>query len=504
MKKSILISIIGLGLTATSCDSYLDINQDPNSPAAENVTSSMLFPTTEMNLATSYGNTLRIQGGYLAQHYSQEFGTSNYLAYSRFNMSGTSSGRVYNDLNVRVIKNASLIVEKAKAAEDWGALLAATVMRAFAYQALVDCYGEVPYTESMDATNVSPKYDEGKDIYAGILAELDEALSHVKGTEAMPTNFLFPGKKADTWVKFANSLKLRLLMRESGTVDVQAQLDKLVADDNFITSDVAYQGCWKNESGQMNPFYAEEFSTAWGSTQINVILNIALQATMQQVNADGDIVYEDPRLAAWFNKNSSGNFTGGVSGTNFSTAAETYPLAYWCRPVASFDMPVYLMTMSEVKFFLAEYYAKKGNSAAAEAAYKEAVSASFATAGVSGADENLAKYPYNQNNYKQVIGLAKWIALSGVNNFEAFCELRRLKYPTFGTVTGEDLFNETKADYHPELYVPGTLYTPITVNNQVGANKLLQRFAYPENSTSRNSKSPEFKGYTTPIFWAEN
>jgi len=172
--------------------------------------------------------------------------------------------------------------------------------------------------------------------------------------------------------------------------------------------------------------------------------------------------------------------------------------------VASFDMPVYLMTMSEVKFFLAEYYAKKGNSAAAEAAYKEAVNASFATAGVDGAAENLAKYPYNQNNYKQVIGLAKWIALSGVNNFEAFCELRRLKYPTFGTVTGEDLFNETKADYHPELYVPGTLYTPITVNNQVGANKLLQRFAYPENSTSRNSKSPEFKGYTTPIFWAEN
>ena len=503
MKKTLILSTIVMGLAATSCDSYLDINQDPNSPAEENVTSNMLFPTVEMNLATAYGNTLRIQGGYLAQHYSQEFGTSNYLAYSRFNMSGTSSSNVYNNLNVRVIKNATLIVEKAKASGDWGALLAASVMRAFAYQTLVDCYGEVPYTEAMNAANVSPKYDQGADVYAGILAEIDEALSHVVGNEAVPTNMLFPGMNVSAWIQFANSLKLRILTRESAAVDVQQQLDALVAEDNFITADVAYANCWSNESGQMNPFYAEEFSTAWGSTQINVILNLALKATMQVTNSDGDVTYQDPRLGAWFLTNSSGEYTGGVSGTNFSTAADSYPLAYWCRPVASYNMPVYLITVAEVKFFLAEYYAKKGNSSAAATAYAEAVEASFATAGVDGAAENIAQYPYDQNNYRQVLGIAKWVALAGVNNFEAYCELRRLDYPAFGDVSGDQLYNETTTTYQPGQYEPGTLYTPINVNNEVGAKKLVERYAYPENSTSRNNNSPTFKGYTTPIFWGE-
>ena len=56
MKKLAIISAIILGLGTTSCDSYLDINQDPNSPAEKDVTSSMLLPAAEMNLADSYGN----------------------------------------------------------------------------------------------------------------------------------------------------------------------------------------------------------------------------------------------------------------------------------------------------------------------------------------------------------------------------------------------------------------------------------------------------------------
>ena len=63
MKKRIyLLTLIILGIT--SCDKYLDINKDPNSPSEENVTPSMIFPGIEMNLAASYGDFLRIVGGY--------------------------------------------------------------------------------------------------------------------------------------------------------------------------------------------------------------------------------------------------------------------------------------------------------------------------------------------------------------------------------------------------------------------------------------------------------
>ena len=72
MKKILLICTAVLGLGLSSCDSYLDINQDPNSPTEENITSDMLMPAVEMNIAASYGNFLRIVGGYYTQHYAQD------------------------------------------------------------------------------------------------------------------------------------------------------------------------------------------------------------------------------------------------------------------------------------------------------------------------------------------------------------------------------------------------------------------------------------------------
>ena len=79
MKKFAFIFTIALGMLTTSCDSYLDINQDPNSPAEANMTTDIMFPAAEMNLASTYGDFYRITGGYFAQYYSHAFGTSNYV-----------------------------------------------------------------------------------------------------------------------------------------------------------------------------------------------------------------------------------------------------------------------------------------------------------------------------------------------------------------------------------------------------------------------------------------
>ncbi len=503
MKKFAFITTIALGLLTTSCDSYLDINQDPNSPAEANMTTDIMFPAAEMNLASTYGDFYRITGGYFAQYYSHAFGTSNYVDYSQFKMSATRSSTDYTQLNQRSLKNLNTICQLAENDEEWGTFLAAKTLKAFIYQMMVDAYGEVPYSEAFDASNATPKYDQGADIYAGVLAELDEALSKASAGDKVATNFLLPGKTAGAWIQLANAVKLKMLTRESGVADVNSQIAALVSANNFPEGDVAWEGCWSNESGSLSPFYAEEFSTAWGSTQINVVANIAIVGTMQQKNAEGDVVFEDGRLAAFFEPNSSGVYTGGISGSNFSTS-DSYKSGYWCRPVASYDMPVYLITRSEVEFFIAEYYAKAGNAAQAKAHYEAAIEASFATAGVAGAAETIAKFPYDQANYKKCIGVSKWIALAGVNTFEGWCEARRLDFPAFGSVQGTQMYNEqSDASYHPELYVPGTFYTPIKVEDKLGANKLLERWPYPESSSARNSNSPEFPGYATPVFWGK-
>jgi hypothetical protein len=352
----------------------------------------------------------------------------------------------------------------------------------------------VPYTEALDVSNPTPHYDDGATIYAGILSELDEALSKVKPSDRVCTNLLLPGETADPWIKFANALKLKIYSRMGGS---DAQIGAIISENNLPTSDIAFKGCWTTESGHISPFYAEEFATNWGSTQINVVANVAIIGTMQQSG------YTDGRLTKFFNPNSDGQYVGGISGSNFSTS-KAYKSTYWCRPVASYDMPVYMITEAETEFFIAEYYARTGNAAQAENHYEAAVEASFATAKATGADDFLRVFPYEQSNYKKSIGIAKWIAMAGVNPFEGYCELRRLKYPTFGEVKGSDMYNETDdSSYQPDKYKVGTLYTPIKVFGPVGDNQLLQRWPYAESSSARNSNAPSFPGYTVPIFWAQ-
>lgn len=495
MKKILLTGVLALSLSLGACDSYLDINESPNSPAVGNLTPDLIFPGAEMAFANSYGDYLRITGGYFSQHYSQFFGTSNYMDYSQFMQSAVRSSSTFSNLTTRTLQNLSTVISLAKESESYGTVLAATVIRAATYQSFVDCYGEIPYSEALDINNISPKYDDGKDIYAGIIAELDEAISNVNGLEAVCTNFLLPGARASEWVKVANAIKLRILMRESNAVNVQSELAALVADNNFPSGDIAWENCWKNESGQANPFYQEEFATYFGSTQQNAILNLALLATMNSA--------DDARLKAFFNPNiEKAEYTGGVSGTNFSTTA-SYKANYWCRPNMTYDAPVYFITRSEVEFFLAEYEARYGSASAAEQHYKAAIEASFASAGVSGVETVLNAYPWDSANWQRCIGIQKWVALSGTNNFEAWCELRRLKYPAFGTVTGTDLYNEVTDAYNPSLLVPGTLYTPIKLNGTLSPNTVLQRWPYPESSANRNSNTPDYKGDGTPVFWAQ-
>lgn len=492
MKKILLISTFALGLGFTSCDSFMDINENPNSPAEGQLDAGMMLPAAEMNIASSYGDYLRTVGGYYAEIYAHLNGTSNYVDYSQFSQSATRCSSTYSQLYQRSLNTLKTVMKKAEASEEWGTYLAATTLRAFTYQVLVDCWGETPYTEALSEEFTSPKYDDGLTIYQGILAELDEALAKVSDDDVVCTSFLLPNKFAGSWVRVANALKLRMLMRMSGVQDVKSQLAALVQANKFPTEDVAFEGCWSDESDKRSPFYGSEFSPG---VQNNVAANLALVGTMQTED------YTDPRLSAYFTANKDGKYIGSVSGTNYPSSSS---LTSWCRPVASYNMPVVLISEAETWFFLAEYYARYGSSTDAEQAYNKAIEVSFANAGVEGSEDYLATYPYEQGRYAEVIGVAKWVHLSGVNPFEAWCELRRLDYPAFSNQTGEDFYTVgDDGSFNTSSYLPGTLYTPIQVFGQVGAKKLLERFPYAESSSARNENVPDFPGYTTPVFWGK-
>lgn len=492
MKKLLFISTLVLGLGVTSCDSFLDINENPNSPAESALDAGMLMPAAEMNLAVGYGDYLRITGGYFSEIYAHLFGTGNYIDYSQFSQSATRCSSTYSQFYQRVLNTLKTITEKATAKEDWGTCLAAATLRAFTLQAIVDCWGEAPYSEALIESILSPKYDDGLTIYEGILAELDAALDKANEMDDVCTNFLYPNQTAGSWIKFANAVKLRILMRMSNVKDVKNELTALIQADKFPTSDVQFAGCWSEDSNKRNPFYMEEFQEG---VQNNICANLTIIGTMQTSD------YTDPRLAAYFMPNGAGKYVGGLSGTKYPGASS---LNDWCRPVASAKMPLVLYTVAETEFFKSEYYARYGSASDAATHYAAAIAASFASAGVEGADEYLAVYPFDASNYKKTLGIAKWVHLSGVNTFEAWCELRRLRYPAFGSKQGDDFYpGEKESSFDTSSYEPGTLYTPIHVFAQVGANKILERFPYAESSSSRNENVPEFPGYTAPVFWAK-
>ena len=111
----VLFSALILGLNG--CKDYMDINYDPNSPSDENLTSDMILPAAEMNIATTYSSTLHIYGAYNVEYYAQQFGTPNYIPYSQFQVSETNGNAVYTQLFQRALGNLSLVKKKAEAAE---------------------------------------------------------------------------------------------------------------------------------------------------------------------------------------------------------------------------------------------------------------------------------------------------------------------------------------------------------------------------------------------------
>lgn len=123
-----------------------------------------------------------------------------------------------------------------------GALL---ILKTFVFANITDKWGDVPYSEALEGrTGVFfPKFDTQKDIYDGLIADLDQAISIIEANPAISEpkfDLLYAGSK-EKWVKFANSLKIRLLVRsyeayKKAGVDNGAKISAIVSSGKYFTS----------------------------------------------------------------------------------------------------------------------------------------------------------------------------------------------------------------------------------------------------------------------------
>ncbi|MCE1198579.1 MAG: SusD/RagB family nutrient-binding outer membrane lipoprotein [Marinilabiliales bacterium] len=93
------------------------------------------------------------------------------------------------------------------------------IFKSLAWSTLTDLYGDIYYTEGLRGRDgiLFPKFDDQKDIYPALIQNLKDATQLLTvGTDAIDASadILYAGNKTK-WIKFANSLRLRLLMRAS-------------------------------------------------------------------------------------------------------------------------------------------------------------------------------------------------------------------------------------------------------------------------------------------------
>jgi hypothetical protein len=92
------------------------------------------------------------------------------------------------------------------------------------FMQMLDIYGEMPYTQALTG-NPSPSYDDGKAIYNGCMAKLNEAISlfsktQEAGAPALNTGDLWNNGDLNKWLKLCWGLKARYMLKLSKKADL--------------------------------------------------------------------------------------------------------------------------------------------------------------------------------------------------------------------------------------------------------------------------------------------
>lgn len=225
MKSSKYLLMVGLlALTATSCKKFLDVNTDPDSPNNGSVLIQNRLPWIEHFYQYTAGVT-NYRTSCMAGVYYTNSASPNTFS-TTWACTNANSTTPYQTWFVEVSSN---LVDLYKSASKQGAyhyMAAADVFHALGYMEMLDVYGEMPYNEA-GTGNPSPKPDDGKTIYQGCMAKLNEAIdlfgkAQTAGAPALATGDLWNNGDLQKWIKMCWGLKARYMLKLSKKAEFNA------------------------------------------------------------------------------------------------------------------------------------------------------------------------------------------------------------------------------------------------------------------------------------------
>jgi len=230
LKNYISIASLAILLGFASCkDQFdLDLQNDPNAVTEENADVDLFFNAIQLNFSGFFNNA------------------SN-LTMSAVRMTAMTGGNIYenawspnsfngmwNTTYATIFPDINAMIAIAQEREQFVHVGAAQVMQGYVLMTLVDFFGDIPWSDALQGVSVpSPSSDDDASIYDAAIALLDAGIENLGRTSrGTPGNDFFYGGDADSWIKAANTFKLKAYMNMGNT----AGFDAIISAGNFISS----------------------------------------------------------------------------------------------------------------------------------------------------------------------------------------------------------------------------------------------------------------------------
>lgn len=421
-KKITAVLLMTCSLVACT-KNFEKINTNPNAP---------IDPEPQLLLRQviyDFGENMSYEGFVAGNLLGQYFTMVDFNLFDRHNLNAPQfGGKPWNFIYTNLRDNETILqIARSKpvnAVYEGPALVLKSYMAAH----LTDIYGNVPYYEALKGKegNVTPAYSTQESIYTGeggILDNLKKAVAIMEGyngSTKLNGDILFNGD-LKKWIRFANSLRIKYLVRISGKKNVSQELQQIYTEGNFIQAN-ANNAKFDFTDGAPNNF---RFATL----RIGDFNLFIMSKTFEDILKTN----QDPRIATFFRPTSKdpSKYAGLVNGPDASKTSITiadYSLAGTIFRENTGDLDANFMTAWETGFLLAEAAQKGLISADAKMLYDQAITASFEYWQTPMPQNYLTTAPVMYDNSLEQVITQKWIA-NMLNGFEGWIEWRRTGFP---------------------------------------------------------------------------
>ena len=232
MKNKILILSCIVFATVLSCtDDFNEINQQPDALSTSDVSAKFFVTTLQQqflrptmvplwfgDLIHPDGFSGQISNGYANSDWTGDLG----WVYNSF-YTDLGAWDWYAAYNSTLTSYMNLVKEGGPL-ENNQYYAIGLVMKGFYYTQFTETHGMIPYSEASDPNIALPKYDAQIDVYKGVIADLNQAITLIadnqntgEGIELLGENDVIFNGDMQNWKKLANSLKLRIALRAHGS-----------------------------------------------------------------------------------------------------------------------------------------------------------------------------------------------------------------------------------------------------------------------------------------------